>query len=58
MKISDIAAGYKTHAVVISAIGVIWFTFLGGDMTLIEAVQGTLGALGFSTIRMAVARKQ
>lgn len=58
MKISEIAAGYKTHALVISAIGMIWFSFLGGGMDLGEAVQRTLEAAALSTIRMAVARKQ
>lgn len=56
--IGDIAAGYKTHAVVISAIGVIWFGYFGGGMTLGDAVQQTLTVAGLSTVRMAVARKQ
>lgn len=58
MKLSNIAAGYKTHALVISAIGMIWFSFLGGGMDLGEAVQRTLEAAAFSTIRFAVGTKQ
>ena len=57
MNVSNIAAGYKTHALVISTIVMIWAGFLGGGIDLGTAVQRTLEATMFSTIRMAVAKK-
>lgn len=55
--ISRIAPGYKTHAMVISGLGVILFTYLGGGMTLAEAVQRALEVASISGLRMAVGTK-
>lgn len=47
--------GYKTHALVVSGLGVIWFSYLGGGMDLSAAVQRSLEVLSISTLRMGVA---
>jgi len=55
--INTFAAGYKTHAAVISSIGVVWFTFAGGGMDLGEAIQRTMELLAISGLRIAVANQ-
>jgi hypothetical protein len=50
----NIAAGYKTHGLVISGLVVIWGTFAGGGFTLAEAIQRSLEVLSISTLRIAV----
>lgn len=56
--LQNLFQGKKTHTLVLSAIGVIWFTYLGGGMDLGEAVQRTLEALAISTLRMGVMAKK
>lgn len=46
--------GKKTHLLVVSGLGVIWFTFLGGGMTLAEALQKSLEVMAISTVRVAL----
>lgn len=50
----NILPGVKTHLLVISGLGVIWFSFLGGDMDLAAAMQRSLEVLSISTLRLAV----
>lgn len=50
----NVMAGYKTHALVISGLGVIWFGFLGGGIDLMTAVQRSLEVMSISTLRLAV----
>lgn len=53
--INKLSTGYNTHALVISGLVVIIGTFIGGGMTLAEAVQRALEVLSISALRMGVA---
>lgn len=56
--LQNLFPGKKTHTLVISALGVIWFTYLGGNMDLVDAVRQTLEVLTISTLRFGVAAAQ
>ena len=46
--------GLKTHLVVIGMLAVIWGNFMQGGVDVGEAIQQSLMALGYSTLRIGL----
>lgn len=55
--LNKLSTGYNTHILVISGLVVIAGSFMGGGMTLSEALQRALEVLSISALRMGVAAK-
>ena len=54
--LNEFLSGKKTYIVAIGAVVAVAVSFLNGDLTVGEAVQATLGALGLATLRAGVTK--